>query len=356
MSLLFVPPVGFAAMTNTIDVTLQVVDEKGAPIPYATIWGYIAPRANPLAIDHDDLWRLTNRYQTSFELALDVESNRPVSYLKVFPMSDKSGVLRRTIDYRHEEGSASNRPEKLVLGFAVMKKGYLPARVDIPVTQESGVTERIVLEKDPSTMADSKPYLQDFERLRFELSDPHLNEEISIENKRRIDRLHEELKATAQRALDAGDRVGAARIYARMQYLPSIRTSNGKAIGFSQADPWSAESYGYLKKAYSLDPNNSYIAAKYLFRQGADQFGGNKYALEKASDAQRRDFVAYLDALRSFMRAKGPEVWPSFHQLYAFWLRKSPSAADRDQALSLLEELYRSEPKFQTREKLLNLH
>jgi hypothetical protein len=350
-----VPCWASAAINNDIKVTLEIVDEQGHKVPYVTVWGYLLPRADPLAINAEDLWRLTTRYQSSFEFATENAANSPVSYLMVFPMGDEAGRFMRTINYRYEEGSAAKLPEKMMIGFTLLKHGYLPARIDFTVKDESALSEKVVLKRDPKQAIESQPYLVTFERLRYELSDQKRNVEISEKNHERMEHLRTGLEAAAQQALEAGDKKAAARIYARMQYLPSIRFIQGKPAGFSQAEPYSEQSLEYLAKAYELDPANSYIAAEYLFHQGAMQYGGNKYIPEKASEEQRRNFSQYLEILHVLMRAHGEEIWPTYHELYALWLRKSSNPHDRERVVPLLEELYSMEPKFQTREILLQI-
>ncbi len=344
------PSCATAVMSTKIGVTLEIVDEQGRGVPYATVWRYLLPRTNPLAINAEDLFRITTRYQSSFEFAVGVSNNKPVPYLSVDPMGNESGRFHREIDYRYEEGSEAKRPEKMSIGFAIMKRGYLPAFVNFAVTNESTLSSRVVLKVDPRRVPELQPYLVNFERLRFQLSDTRLNEDISENNYQRIERLRTEFEATARQALEAGDKGAAARIYARLQYFPSIRLIRGKPAGFSQAEPASEQSIAFIEKAYALDPANPYIAAKYLFPQGTMQYGGKKYEANKANEEQRRNFSKYLSALHVLMRTYGEEIWPAYHQLYARWLLKSNDPRDRKRVVPLLEELYRVEPKFQMRD------
>lgn len=342
-------------MSNEVNVTLHIQDEQGRPVPYVTVWRYLQPREGPLAIDGDDLWRLTTRYQSSFEFALDVGLSQPVRKMTVCPMGDGAGQFHSTINYRYEEGSAAQLPDKMSFGFTVMKRGYLPARIDFNVTDESAVSGRVVLERDPKQPVETQPYLMAFERLRYELSDTRRNEDISEANHQRIESLRRQLEAAARQAIDAGDKKAAARIYARMDTLPSVTFINGKPAGFSQTTPDSEQSPSYYEKAYALDPSNSFIASMIIFDEGTERFGGNKYKPEQATDAQRRAFADYLRRLNAFMRTYGPELWPGDHKLYALWLRKSSDPKERARIRPLLEELYRAEPKYETREELFGI-
>lgn len=344
---------GWSYMSGNLEVVLSVSDEQGKPISYATVWGYVLPRADALALGGEDLWRVTTRYQSSFEFAMPF--NRVVRTLQVMPMSDASGRAKSVIDYQRLEGSDSRRPNLMQIGFAVMKRGYLPVRIDFDVKDGSRLTGKIVLKRDPSQSLETQPYLQEFERIRYELSDISRNENISGITYERAETLRKALEVATAQAIEAGDKAAAARIYARMQYLPMIKMHNGKAVGFAQAEPYAEQSWGYLVKAYQLNSGNSYIAAEYLFRYGANEFGGHKYVPEQASVERKQAFAAFMLKLHALMQASGPRIWPEYHKLYARWHRKSSDAKERARMLPLLEELYRLEPKLETKEQLLQV-
>jgi hypothetical protein len=212
----------------------------------------------------------------------------------------------------------------------------------------------LVLKHDPTQRLETQPYLQEFERIRYELSDTSRNENISGSTHDRIEKLRRELEVVANQAIVAGDNAAAARIYARMQYLPTIRMYDGKAIGFLHADPYSEQSWGYLVKAYQLDPNHPAIAAEYLYRLGSEEFGGIRYSPDHASDAKKEGFAAFLVKLDKLMRENRSEIWPTYYELYARWHLKSNEAVERAKMAPLLEELFEHEPKFKTRKQLLN--
>jgi hypothetical protein len=239
------------------------------------------------------------------------------------------------------------------IGFTVMKRGYLPARIEFVVTRESKLSGQVVLKRDPESAPESQPYLVEFERLRYELSDTSRNEEISARNHTRIETLKTDLEGSARQALASGDKKAAARIYARMQHLPSIRFGDGKPIGFAQSDPYTEQSWGYLEKAYTLDPNNPYIAANYLFDQAGKHFGG--YRPENASEDRRRAFNDVLSELHALMRAHGEQIWPANHRRYALLHRKSSNPEERERVVPLLEELCRAEPRFERRDTLMKV-
>lgn len=338
-------------LPSSLEVTLSITDEQGNPIRHAAVWAYVLPSANPLALNGDDLWRITSRYQSSFEFATPF--NRVLPMLQVMPMGDAGGKARAVIDYEAIEGYGRQRPPAMQVGFTLMKRGYLPARIDFSVKDESRLSGKIVLRRDPKHGPETQPYLQEFDRVRYELSDTSRTENLSGFTQHRIDSLRAALEAAAADAIRAGDRSAAARIYARMQYLPVILMSNGKVSGFMQADPYSAVSWAYLTKAYELDPEQPYIASTYLFRRGADEFGGRKRVSEQADPERRQQYTAFLGQLRTLMRTEGQQIWPAYHKLYATWHRQSPDPAERAKVRALLEELYRFEPKLQRREELL---
>lgn len=347
------PPSAWSAMDRPIDVQLTITDEQGRPIPHATVWAYVLPRGNPLALDAADLRRLALRYRDTFEIA--ARFNPIVPYQIVVPMGDAGGKATWTLSYQWLEGSEAVRPPAVSMGFAVMKRGYLPAFVDFAVTDQRSVRGDVVLKRDPALPGALPPYLQEFDRLRFELSDTRRNQDISEAGHQRVEGLRVAMQAAADQAISAGDRPAAARIYARMQYLPVVRFVQGRPAGFAQSDPNSEQSWGYLLKAYELDPANPYIAAKRLFRDGAERFGGRRYEPQTATEAQRRAFEAFLAEARRLMSEHGDQIWPAFHELYALWYRKASDPRDRERVLPLLEQLYKDEPKFQTRENLLRL-
>jgi len=340
-------------MSSNLEVMLSISDEQGKPISYATVWGYVLPRADTLALGGEDLWRVTTRYQSSFEFAMPF--NRIVPTLQVMPMADVSGRAKLVIDYQYLEGSDSRRPASMQIGFTVMKRGYLPERIDFDVKDESRLTAKVVLKRDSNQVLETQPYLQEFERIRYDLSDTSRNENMSSDTYVHVEIMRKTLEMAAAHAMNAGDKATAARIYARMQYLPTIKMHSGKAIGFSQAEPYSEQSWSYLVRAYQLDASNPYIAAKYLFRYGANEFGGYKYVPEQASAEKKQAFAAFLSRLHTLMQTSGAYIWPEYHMLYALWHRKSSDANERARMLPLLEELYRFEPKLETKEQLLRV-
>ena len=140
---------------DTLDVELSVTDTQGKPIPYPTAWEYVLPRADPLAINRDDLWRLTTRYQDSFEFASPFNTIVPDQLIP--PMGDANGHLRVEVDYAYLEGNDAPRPSLMQVGYTIMKRGYLPARIDFTVHDESHIEGKVVLRRDPDHAPETQP-------------------------------------------------------------------------------------------------------------------------------------------------------------------------------------------------------
>lgn len=193
---------------DMLEVELSVTDAQGKPIPYPTVWEYVLPRADPLAINRDDLWRLTTRYQDSFEFASPFHTIVPDQIIP--PMGDAKGHVRVEVDYAYLEGNDAPRPSLMQVGYTVMKRGYLPARIDFTVHDESHVEGKVVLQRDPDHAPETQPYLETYERIRAELSDTRRNEQMTPSNAQREQHLREELEAAAEQAVAAGDKSAAA--------------------------------------------------------------------------------------------------------------------------------------------------
>lgn len=351
-SVTFPAPSWAARRSQMIEVELSVTDPNGTAISFPTIWGYVSPRRSPLTLGAEDLWRVTDRYQKSSEFAVSNTPYRPVPMLSVWPLGNAQGIRSIPIDYERLEGAGSQRPAELKIGFTAMKQGFRPGRLDIVCREEKLLRGRIVLTPESTSVAWETG--ADFDSLLFRLSELDLDEP-SDRIHQQLVQLRRELETIAARAASAGNQKLAARIYARMQYLPQTRIVDGRVAAITRSDPYSSQSWDYLGKAYGLDSSNPYIAAEYLFRRGSDEFGGNRYHPDSASAERRRAFEDFLQSLHVLMRMSGTEIWPEFHKLYALWHRKSSDPSERSRLSVLLKILYESEPKYETRENLLLL-
>lgn len=337
-------------VSNNIAIELKVTDESGGVIPYPTIWGAMYPGVDDLDLDVEDLWRIANRYRDSYEFVTRFNPILPRQW--VLPMPDERGVVKIKTSYQDRYGSEKSRPIPMHLGFVILKRGYHPARVTVTLKDETAVNEQIVLRRDYSQFMDTAPYWAKYDRLRYLLSDTDsfsaLSESVSLS----LNNIQSEMEKIGIEAEAAGDKAGAARIYARMQYLPSLKYYNGKIIGFEQSSPLSQEHWGYLRRAYDLDPSQPYIAAMYLFRIGSEKFG-LRYTPGTADTHSRSEFESFLGSLHELMQKSGGEIWPIYHFLYANWHTRSALPEEADLQIPLLRALYRDEPKFRTWRELM---
>ncbi|MBL8468019.1 hypothetical protein [Methyloversatilis discipulorum] len=334
-----------AGASDNFVIKLAVTDESGRAIPFPTIWGAMYPGVHELDLDVDDLWRIANRYRDSYEFVTRFNCILPKQW--VLPMADERGVVKIETSYQDRYGSEKLRPVPMHLGFVVLKRGYYPARVTVTLKDEAGINERIVLRRDYSQGVDFAPYWVEFDRLRYVLSDTDAFSALSENMSLSLESIQSEMEEVGRQAEAAGDKAGAARIYARMQYLPTLKYYNGKLIGFEQSSPLSQERWVYLRRAYDLDPSQPYIAAMYLFRIGSEKFGLG-YAPGTADARSRSEFERFLGSLHELMQKSGGEIWPVYHLLYANWHKKSALPEEVGRQTSLLKTLYRDEPKFRT--------
>ena len=346
---------GWGLMSDDINVALTVVDEQGKAIPYATVWGYVTPRSRSNSINGDDLWRLTMRYRSSFEFATPY--NRIVPSLNVMPMGGGDGRASFKIDYEFLEGRGNKRPAALQVGFTVMKNGYMPARVDFSVRQESRLSAEIVLKRDPEREPEMQPYMQEYERVRYELSDPLRNETLRSSAHEQIAVLRASLVSAAQQAIAAGDESAAARIYTRLIYAPSTMMYEGRVTGWSQEEPTSDESLRYLSKAYSLAPGDPYIAATYVNTMGFEIMNvPGSGLLSGRSEQDRVAFSSFFTEMGDLLLVHKGKLWPRFLYDYAIWYRYSNNyrlgPEQKEVLLNLLGELYEFEPSYRARDDL----
>lgn len=349
-SLAAFPLTGQAGAAADPRVRLTVTNAAGRTIPHATVWAYVLPRRSPLALSGDDLERLVGRFEKDAELV--TATNLIVPKLLVTPMTNAEGKLEWSVDYAYLDGSDAKRPPRVQVGLVIMKRGYKTVRVDLEDTSGAVYDRKVQMVSDGVTAPAPQSWAE-LDRLRFEISEGAHNEAMTEANRSRLVALRSQFTTLGERAAGSGDRAVAAITYARMQQFPEILVSNSGIVGYSQGDPNSSQAREYLSKAYSLDPDNPYIASRMLFKRGADEFGGRKYDPKTASALQRDEFARFLSELDAFMAKFGNEVWPSYHLLHATWLKRAAKAEDRARVRPMLEELYRWEPKFRIHEQLL---
>lgn len=327
--------------SDVIDVDIQIQDEAGSPIPYVTVWGYVVDFTDIHKsmqrgqLTMDDLWRVTTRYQDSFEFAHAF--NKPVRNLEVPKMGDVKGRFRTQIDYQDRTGPGNHlaRPDNLNFGYSFMKRGYLPAKVEFTLPKnQSEVQATVVLKRDPSQSIETKSYLQTYERIRFEMSDSHKNAEMTLDNAQRLDSLRQQLDATAQEAERAGDKPAAARMYMRMNWWPTIRIANGKVIGYAQTgDDNDPRNRQLGLKAHALDPDATYVWMFNVDTRAKLRPGMGQAEITRAVLAQNLQLVL----------KKGDKVWP---ETYGLIVAGYSFLEEFDKAYEALERGRKFEPKY----------
>ena len=328
-------------MSDKIDVAIKVQDESGKPIPYVTVWHYIKP--NPVHIKEpdsqltmDDLWRVTTRYKNTSEQMLWF-GEKAISALRIFEMGDAVGILKTQINYQTftGEGNKYSRPDPTNFGYTFIKQGYLPEKLEFNVpSNKSSVEATVTLKRDPNEAIETAPYIQTYERLRYELSDNKKYEAITTDNQKIISRIEKELEAAAQQAVAAGDNKAAARIYIRMRYLPTILIQDG-ITGYIPVDRESARSKRVWELAKQLDTNNLFI---WIHTVSDRNRTGNTGEMPKA---ERISNLAKQTEL--LIEKHGLAVWPVIYDLRA---GVYANINQKDKSKKLFLEAAALEPKY----------
>lgn len=294
-------------MGDSVNVSIKVQDERGQPIPFVTVWQFVKidPAHTPhakLKLDSADLWRCTLRYRQTFEFALTY-GDQPVPHLYIPVMGNLQGEVRDTVDYADITGKGNRypRPDSLNFGYTFMRRGYLPGKIEFTLPKLESRAEAVVtLKRDLAEPLETAPYLQIYDRVRYELSDTRKNTAMTEENARRMEGLRADLEQAAQQAVAAGDSKAAARIYARMRYLPELIMIDGRISGFKQSDLSSERSRAALQRAYELDPDNVFIWMLSYGRRVTYPVG-----------ATTKDRIRInLEQIEKLIAAKGEAVWP----------------------------------------------
>jgi tetratricopeptide (TPR) repeat protein len=324
------------AATDSIIVRIRIEDEVGKPIPHVTVWGFVdpyAPAEAGLQLRLADLWRFTTRYADSFEFVHHF--NSPVPTLLIPVMGDADGNVDDAIDYEILLGKGQRRPDVVTFGYTFMKRSYRPERIEFTVRKpQSRVDAKLTLRRDPGAPLEQQPYLDAYDRIRHDLSDRRKNAEMTADNARRLERLRDGLEAAARQAVAHGDKPAAARIYARMQWMPELIVSDGRIGGFKQKNPASTANLAALKQAYELDPNSTYIRMETV-----------KAGLLSTIPAEDRRGSALerIGLIEALIAAKGERVWPEVY------LVRSLLYAELDmyeRAYKSMKEAEQLEPRF----------
>lgn len=334
--------------TDQITVSIAVQDEAGRPIPYVTVWKVFQPCQRidrPFDTQHpclgsEDLLRQVTRYSSHFEIISDW--NKPVPKLRMPPIANALGILRDEIDFDDSFGGGAPRPEKQVIAYTFLKRGYRPAFAEIVANPyQSDFTLRITLKQDPTQAPPRADYLLTHDRVRYEISNATANREMTLANHQRLKKLRAELEAAAEEAIQRQDRPAAARMYITLAYFPAIRLIDGKPIGYSMADIESPEAQVAMAKAEQLDPDDPYMGSLLRQREGRAFIGGpNAW---NSSPERKAAFVAYVAKMERWFKSHLAQIWPVFVMPHIVDYKR---LGQFDKAEAWIREMQQVEPRY----------
>jgi len=222
-------------------------------------------------------------------------------------MTDAKGHVRNKVDFK--DLAIDTRPDMTLIGYAFMRRGYLTKVAQIQAdAKQCHFDLNIVLEPDP--VAPPKPdceYQTSFDRIRFELSDSRKNERMSGSNETRLAKIRSVMELAARQAIEAGDRRTAAKIYARMETLPTLTYVNGQIVGFKQTDTEAPENRVAIFKAIELDPNNDYLAMRAVREKGRQVIASLSRPIMTKEDRER--MLAFVEIEEDAMAKHGDHAW-----------------------------------------------
>lgn len=352
MWLIMLAPLGvqgaWGMRTDQITVTISVQDEAGRPIPYVTVWKAYQPCQRidrPLkpqypCLASDDLLRQVNRYQEHFEIIS--EWNEPVPSLVVPPMINARGTLQDILDFDASFGGNAPRPEKQVIAYAFLKRGYQPEFAEIVAnTHQSEFSLRITLRRDSSQTPARADYPETYDRVRYEISNATANREMTLANHQRLKKLHAELEAAAEEAIQQKDRPAAARMYITLAHFPVIKMMDGKPVGYSMADIESPEAQAAVARAEQLDPEDPYMGSLLRQREGRSFIGGQN--AWNSSPERKAAFLAYLAKRENWVAQQRERIWPLFLAPQVYHYKR---LGQFDKATAWLKQMQQIEPKY----------
>jgi hypothetical protein len=130
-----------------------------------------------------------------------------------------------------------------------------------------------------------------------------------------------------------GDKAGAARIYSRMRYMPSLIVSEGRIAGFSQGDASRPRAKRAMDQAYQLDPDGLFVRMHTIDRRG-----------ERPADAsQERRIRANIAQLEKLIADYGIEAWP---EMFRWRAGSYAQLGDYAKARTLYAEAAQVEPRY----------
>lgn len=329
---------------SPIDVTISVLNEKGEPLKYVTIWGFQNPynRYNSyLDLDMESLWRTTKRYQA--DAAFVSSNNNILPGLKILPMSNKQGYSYESIKFPNPRVT---RPDNVTIGYTFIKHGYLPAKYQLVANQDESEYEvEIKLQRDPAVEMGEKKrntYQEIFDRLRYEISDQRKNEDRTLENYSRLENIRAEFNDAAKLAIRLGDMNTAVQIYYNMVMMPEILLLNGDAVGYRMGRSESQANIEILNKANKLTTDLLYIRMEKLSAEGR-RYGKYNTLYRKMPADLRNEFNDYLEKYITLLDNAGDKIWPAYHLILVSHFKRIGLFAD---ALKQLKKVRDFEPKY----------
>ena len=317
---------GLGSNPKVRTIELKIRDKSGKPISYASIWRYVRSERNPShdALEMSDLWRLANRFRNeSYEFVSSSVKLLPM--MGVNPMTNQQGVSR--------EAFPSGINEPVEVGFVILKRGYLAAKViTSTATQAGDLSLAITLQPDTeSTLVPS--YLEKFDRIRYENTSIDIRDGDQVSS---VSLLIEQLNALADEALLVGDKESAAKMLFYIGYLPGTTPGGAERVAFDSAPAIEAR-----KKVVKLKPDNAYIQLRLLGAEG-DRFRDISVALGNASTERLSAYKEYVLRRAAFLDKLGDRAWPSDHASLIYHYR---NLGMKDQMNAQIAKVRAMEPK-----------
>lgn len=300
------------AVADVLTVKLSMVDDQGAPVPYATVGSIWIPFGEQsfYTLRPEDMWRTLNRNPTAWEYWNSYLA--PLRNLLFSGLTDKSGVLTEALDYTDALPRRS-RPSEWTVAYAAYRQGYEPAQAQVTAQQsDKEVQVRLVLRRAKDYRTQDPAPLRTLYEVRREISDRRANEHITRENQQRLEGLRKRLEQAAEEAIGSGDRKTAAAIYYWVAHLPEITGSNGRLSGYAQTNVESTRNIAAMEKSASFDPDNIFVQATWLGRQAV--------LINRANQRGQLPELEWIEQRRSWLeqalvldKKAGSQIYPNFH-------------------------------------------
>lgn len=336
-----------ARALEQVTVDIAVVDESGAPVPYASVWSFHDPCTNAkdrrsLCLNSADLSALAHRLRDSFEFVQF--GLRPLPMLLVPRGGDSKGVFGEQLrsDSLASESSANGAVR---IGYIFLKRGYQPALVEFEAKEvHSKFSATVVLKRDPAQPRSSAPYVEAFERLRYELSDAAANAEMTPANQARLQRIRAGLERVVQQALAAGDKPAAARAYGRLAWMPALTVVDGRIVGFDQAK----FDQDALSRAAALDPENPFLHGALMNDRA--QAIDKRLRPEQMNPRERAAYDEFVQENVAWIERSGVQIWPRDRLLV--W-RDLANLGHWERAYQWIRAAQAAEPKYEDYERVV---